>query len=114
MVMSDEPDVATLALLAVAKLGEGVKTHPVSTLAGAAGAGYILAAGLPDVLVRVGASVALRALARRVVGSALERNESSTTTTTPSATRPDVDVTVGGEPSTGDGRDLEDETAASG
>lgn len=66
--MSDDDQTVTAALVLADSLVKRVQSHPVSTLAGAAGVGVILARGLPDTVLRLGASLAMRAAAARVIG----------------------------------------------
>ena len=71
--MEREPMDPTLeALQGLAEHAAGVvemaaRAHPAATVAVGAGAGYILAAGLPSWLVRAGAAMAARTVAREVV-----------------------------------------------
>ena len=75
--MSDgeDLDLPTLALLVAERLRQRTQTHPVSTLAGVAGAGYVLAAGLPDVALRVGVGLAIRGAAGQFLENALAATE---------------------------------------
>jgi hypothetical protein len=43
----------------------------MSTLAGAVGLGYVLGGGVPDFVVRIGGSMALRAASQRITGDVL-------------------------------------------
>ncbi len=57
----------TLAAIQIA-----VQEHPIASVAAGAGAGYILATGLPSWMVRAGAALAVRTLARQIVAVAID------------------------------------------
>lgn len=65
--MSGEPQISDLALIAGDRLVRRIQSHPLSTLGGVAAAGYVLARGLPNVVLRIGAGIAMRAVAARVI-----------------------------------------------
>ena len=65
--MTDDEQAVAAALVLADRVVQRVRTHPVGTLAGAAGVGVVLARGIPDSVLRLGASLALRAAAARVI-----------------------------------------------
>lgn len=65
--MSNEPQISDLALIAGDRLVRRMQSHPLSTLGGVAAVGYVLARGVPNVLLRVGTGIAMRAVASRVM-----------------------------------------------
>lgn len=67
----EDLDTRTLVLLLAGKLRDRVLTHPTLTLAGAATVGYMVGWSMPTPLYRTVASLAVRTLAMRVMGSAL-------------------------------------------
>lgn len=60
------------ALHAVSAVQVAIDEHPIASIAATAGAGYVLAAGLPSWLVRAGAAIAMRTVAREVTSIALD------------------------------------------
>jgi hypothetical protein len=70
---SDEQALAAVMVLAE-RLVQRVQTHPVSTLAGAAGVGVVLARGVPKIVLRMGATVALRAVAAKLIDEIAHRD----------------------------------------
>jgi hypothetical protein len=88
-------DTATLLVLLTDRLCEEVQNRPVATLAGAAVAGYVLAAGVPAFVVRAGAGIALRGIATRVFAELTESVsvvESSARSAPPSSGSDGVEV----------------------
>jgi hypothetical protein len=65
---------AEIAVLALGRLRQGVRTRPLTTLAGIFGIGYVLGRGLPNVVVRLGSMIALRAVAARVLLRSLHKD----------------------------------------
>lgn len=65
--MSNEPQISDLALIAGDRLVRRMQSHPLSTLGGVAAVGYVLARGVPNVLLRAGTGIAMRAVASRVM-----------------------------------------------
>jgi hypothetical protein len=56
---------------ALAAIQIAVQEHPIASVAAGAGAGYILATGLPSWMVRAGAAIAVRTVAREIVAVAI-------------------------------------------
>lgn len=73
--MSDEQtgdELKRAAAHAVTAAQLAIHEHPIAAVAASAGAGYILAAGVPSWLVRAGATIAMRTVAREVASVALD------------------------------------------
>jgi hypothetical protein len=73
--MNEAIEPAELAVLALGRLRQGVRTRPVTTLAAVFGAGFVLGRGLPTFLVRLGSAFALRAIAGRVLVRSLQASD---------------------------------------
>ncbi len=71
--MSDELDLPSIVALLAEHVVHRTQTHPLSTVAGAAGVGLILGGGVPNPLLRLGASMALRVLTTQIVATASRR-----------------------------------------
>lgn len=94
--MSDEPKISDLAILMGARLIERVQSHPIATLASVAGVGYVLARGIPTPVLRLGASVALRAATARLMVELSPAGQAVIT--------PDEPVSREGQPDSGERR----------
>jgi hypothetical protein len=68
----EDLDTRTLVLLLAKQLHERVRTHPASTLLGAASVGYMLGFSMPTPFYRIVASLALRSVAMQVIGDVLD------------------------------------------
>lgn len=66
--MDESIEPAEIAVLALGRLRQGVRTRPVATLAAVFGAGFVLGRGLPKFVVRAGSIFALQMIAERMVG----------------------------------------------
>jgi hypothetical protein len=71
--MSDELDLPAIGILLADHVMRRTQTHPLSTVAGVAGVGLILGGGVPNQLLRLGASMALRVLTTQLVTTASRR-----------------------------------------
>jgi len=85
--MSSNADVVDLLLLLGEKVVERVQAQPASTLAGAAGVGFVLGHGLPDSMLRMGTAFAARTVVAHLLAEfsawAESPDASSTTTASP-------------------------------
>jgi len=63
----DDIDPADIAILVLERIRRRVRTHPVSTMAAAAGVGYVLGGGIPDFVLRWGAAAAVRVISAQVL-----------------------------------------------
>lgn len=73
--MSDEQtgdELKRAAAHAMTAVQLAINEHPIAAVAAGAGAGYVLAAGVPSWLVRAGAAIAVRTVAREVVSVAID------------------------------------------
>lgn len=79
----DKPEITTLALMLGERLIERTQTHPLSTVAGATLAGWVLARGLPQTVLRMGMAAAVRVAGARVLqelsASTAEADEGAST-----------------------------------
>jgi hypothetical protein len=69
---NDQIDLQALGLLLADRLVRRTQSHPLSTVAAAAGVGVVLGGGVPNALLRFGASLVLRAATAQVVASVAE------------------------------------------
>lgn len=81
--MSDELDLPSIGILLADHVVRRTQTHPLSTVAGVAGVGLILGGGVPNQLLRLGASMALRALTTELIATASRRSSPAATATVP-------------------------------
>jgi hypothetical protein len=63
----DAIDLQALGLVLADRLIRRTQSHPLSTVAAAAGVGVVLGGGVPNALLRFGASLVLRAATAQVV-----------------------------------------------
>ncbi len=71
--MRADDQAVTAALVLADRVVSRVQTHPVGTLAAAAGVGVVLARGIPDIVLRFGASAVLRLAAARMIDSVVTK-----------------------------------------
>lgn len=70
--VSDTDQGQSITAMAAAKLAESLESRPLTTVAGLAGVGYVLARGMPDFVLRIGASVALRTAMAQLADSIVQ------------------------------------------
>lgn len=67
----DEIETSTLLILLAGRVRDRVTTHPATTLGAAFGVGFVLGAGVPDLLLKLGGSLGLRLLSQQLVARSL-------------------------------------------
>jgi len=65
-------EVEAIAAATVSTVHHAVQEHPYATVAAGLGAGYVLASGVPDWVVRAGAAIGVRMVMREVVSAAVD------------------------------------------
>lgn len=75
MMDPSELDTPTLVMLLAGQLRERVRSHPLSTLAGAASIGYMIGWSMPTALYRAVASMAMRSVALQLVSTVLHSGD---------------------------------------
>jgi len=93
MSQSNQHDTTTLALMLGERVVESTQTHPLTTVAGAALAGWVLARGMPKFAVRIGLSAGLRLVGARVMDELAQLSQEPEPSPQRATTSPSPEVT---------------------
>ncbi len=88
--MNDELDLPSIGILLADHVVRRTQTHPLSTVAGVAGVGLVLGGGVPNPLLRLGASIALRAITTELIAMASRPAPSAAPASAPENKAPDT------------------------